>query len=621
MFRYLALIWNTASSSQTDAVDLLSRRLKALPSQWREVLDHDGMRVLCVNIRPGSLEPHALANKSGVVLGTALKRSANPEDDTLSPKATLGPQETEAIVESQGRWLITHCWGNYVALIGDRDARRKFVVKDPTGNLPCFSTQFRGATLLFSCIADCIDLQLPAFTMDRSYLASRLIDGGTGHEHSPLKEVAQIYRGERVVIDTSNEPASLHREFLWTPMQFEQSGNLIENPDAAARTMRATVRGATHSLAACHESLLLRLSGGLDSSIISGCLKDAPTRPRIACYTYFNPRGRSDERPWARLAAAHAGFEHIECAVKPEDLDLQALLQMPPSVEPPAPLEFLQRASMEKQLNADRGVTAIFTGDGGDSGFCSDSIAYALSEHIHRHGLSAQMFRLAAQIALLTQQSTWTVLTRSLRRSRTGSGAVIPKEMLLDGCRLVNPAMVAQFNPARQQGHPWFHGAGRVPGGLLRRIGMLVATPDIYNAALPARDTVPEIVSPLYSQPAIELLLRIPIDVHFEHGRDRGLARRAFEPEVPQSILQRRWKDRAPGFHDELVHRNLAFLREFFLEGVLVSEGLLDRKAVETALSSGPVKNNVFPGEIISHMGTEIWARQWLPSVQHRAVA
>lgn len=621
MFRYMAFVWNVASQSQTEAVDLLSRRLKSLSPQWREALDHDGLRVLCANIRTGSLEPHPLADKSGVVLGTVLRRNETPEDDTLSPKAILGTRETQSIVASQGRWLIDNCWGNYVAFIGDRDASRKVVVKDPTGSLPCFSTEFRGATVVFSCMADCIDLQLLAFTMNRSYLASRLIDGGGSHAHRPLNEVSQVYRGERIVIDTASEPASVSREFLWTPLRFAHSDRPVENPETAARWVRTTIRSATHSLAACHDSLLLRLSGGLDSSIISGCLRDVPTRPRIACYTYFNPRGRSDERPWARLAAQHAGFEHIECAVTPEDLDLKALLQMPPAVEPPSPLEFLQRASTEKQLNVDRSVTAIFTGDGGDSGFCSDSIAYALSEHIHRHGLSLQMFRLAAQIALLTEQSTWTVLTRSLRRLRSGSGAVLPKAMLRDTCRLVNPALFAAFTPATQLGHPWLRGVGRIPGGLLRRIGMLVATPDIYNAALPARDTVPEIVSPLYSQPAIELLLRIPIDVHFENGRDRGLARRAFEPEVPQAILQRRWKDRAPGFHDELVHRNQAFLREFFLDGVLVSEGLLDRKAVETALSSGPVKSPVFPGEIITHMGTEIWARQWLRSTQQRAVA
>jgi asparagine synthase (glutamine-hydrolysing) len=121
----------------------------------------------------------------------------------------------------------------------------------------------------------------------------------------------------------------------------------------------------------------------------------------------------------------------------------------------------------------------------------------------------------------------------------------------------------------------------------------------------------PEIVAPIYSQPMIELALRIPADVLFAGGQDRGLARLAFRGDVPQPILNRVWKDRAGNFHDEIIRRNRDWLREIFLDGVLVSEGLLDRVALERALTPGPVKSDVFPGELLRHLDTEIWARQW----------
>jgi hypothetical protein len=44
---------------------------------------------------------------------------------------------------------------------------------------------------------------------------------------------------------------------------------------------------------------------------------------------------------------------------------------------------------------------------------------------------------------------------------------------------------------------------------------------------------------------------------------------------------------------------------------VLVSEGFLDKAAVERALAPGPVKSHVFPGELLRHLDTEIWARHW----------
>jgi asparagine synthase (glutamine-hydrolysing) len=159
--------------------------------------------------------------------------------------------------------------------------------------------------------------------------------------------------------------------------------------------------------------------------------------------------------------------------------------------------------------------------------------------------------------------------------------------------------------------HPWFSHLPQVPWDVIRRLGVLVTTPEFYNVTDVARPE-PEIVSPLYAQPAVELFLRIPIHVHAEGGRDRGLARRAFAREVPEPILRREWKDRAPGFHSEVLLRNLDLIRELFLDGVLVKEGLLDRAAIEAALAPGPTKTAVLPVEIYRHLDVEIWARCWM---------
>ena len=89
-----------------------------------------------------------------------------------------------------------------------------------------------------------------------------------------------------------------------------------------------------------------------------------------------------------------------------------------------------------------------------------------------------------------------------------------------------------------------------------------------------------------------------------------GCPPRTFEP--PEQILQRQWKDRAPGFHSELLLRNLDLVRELFLDGVLVREGLLDRAAVEAAFAAGPSKSEVLPAEIYRHLDAEVWARYWM---------
>ncbi|MDY6946006.1 MAG: asparagine synthase C-terminal domain-containing protein, partial [Pseudomonadota bacterium] len=389
---------------------------------------------------------------------------------------------------------------------------------------------------------------------------------------------------------------------------------LIEDPELAARAMRNVVKATTSSLASLHRSLMLRLSGGLDSSIVAGCLKDAPTS-RFTAYTYFSPTGRSDERPWARLAAQHSGCEHIEYPLSPVELDLSLGLQMAPSLEPSPLLSFIQRSTVEQELAARTQATGMFNGDGGDSGFCSDSVTYALPEFLRNHGLTPGVFRLASQVALLTQRSSWNVLLHALRRRLTGETGT-PRKRILAASQLVSPHLQNDLSLTETVSHPWFEGLRRVPWGKVRRLGTLVTLPDYYNVATHADAEVPEVISPLYAQPVIELLLRIPIYTHFHRGRDRGLAREAFAAEVPEPILKRLWKDRAPGFHDQLLERQRRFLQETLLEGTLVRHGLLNRPLLEEVLSAGPSKNTVYPGEIFRHLDTELWARHWLQGAQ-----
>ena len=115
---------------------------------------------------------------------------------------------------------------------------------------------------------------------------------------------------------------------------------------------------------------------------------------------------------------------------------------------------------------------------------------------------------------------------------------------------MVSPEIKHAFQGHQSVSHPWFRGQRRVPWDTIRRIGTLMMAPDYYSVAVPADAPVPEILAPLYSQPVIEVLLRIPIHTHFHRGRDRGLARMAFVGEAPEPILRRLWKDRAPGFHE-----------------------------------------------------------------------
>jgi asparagine synthase (glutamine-hydrolysing) len=610
MFRYVALIWDAQDSQQVEAAQAATRRLKASASQWQEVLDRPRLRVLCTNIRSGSLEPHVLAGKAGVVLGSLFARRSDLEDEAPARACDLDEARSAAILNSRGEWLVRNGWGNYVAFIADPLTGNTCVVKDPCGSLPCFSTTFRGITVVFSAIADCMELGSLRFTINRRFLERRSYAGDMTQQWDALNEVTQIRRGEWVEFSPRVQPAMVGRRFLWNPIEFARTNEPLDDPSVAATALRSTLLSCTSTLAACHESALLRLSGGLDSSIVLGCVQSAPRRPRVLAYTQYTANSPLDPRRWARLAAEHAACEHLELESIAAGIDLAAIQEMAPTTEPFSTLMCLVTAPHEQSLMARQGATATFTGDGGDCAFGSFCIGEAATAYLRRHGPRPAVVRLAAESASILRQTTWHALKRALQMWLTGRSLTSLVALNREARTLLTEDVVRECE-ATPATHPWLAGLRHPPWEPISKLGVLLGTPDLYSGQAHPSVAAPEIVTPIYSQPLIELVLRIPADVLFTGGHDRGLARRAFRGDVAAPILNRLWKDRAGDFHEQLIRRNLDWLREIFLDGVLVGEGLLARAAVERALAPGLAKCEVFPGELLRHLDTEIWARRW----------
>ncbi len=611
MFRYLALIWDTDDSQQSEAALAITRRLKASRTQWLDALDRPGLRVLCTDICAGSLEPQLLAGQSGVVLGSLFTRRTDLHDDAPASPCMIDEARTAAIVDSHGEWLMRNAWGNYVAFVADPLTGHTWVLKDPCGSLPCFSTTCRGVSVVFSAMADCAELGSMRFTVNRRFLERRLYGGDMTLQFDALDEISQIRRGECVEFAPRRQPAIVARRFLWNPFTIARTSEPLGDPATAASALRNTLRSCTSTLGACHESVLLRLSGGLDSSIVLACLQAAPRRPNLLSYTQYVPDSPFDPRRWARLAAGHSGGEHVEIESTAASVRLSSILEMAPMAEPVSTLMCLVTAAHEQSLVVRQGASATFTGDGGDCAFGSFCIGEAATAYLRRHGPRLAVVRLAAESASILRQTTWHALKRALQMWITGRSLTSLSGLNHEARKLVTEDVVRECE-ATPAVHPWLDGMPHAPWEPISKLGMLLGTPDLYSSQMHPGAQGPQIVAPIYSQPFIELALRIPADVLFADGRDRGLARRAFRGDVAQPILNRLWKDRAGDFHDELIRRNLDWLREIFLDGVLVSEGLLDKAAVERALAPGVVKSEVFPGELLRHLDNEIWARQWM---------
>ena len=619
MYRFMALIWNRQAQSQEEEASLISLRLCAHSSQYRIALQAPGLLVLSAQSQNGCGN-HLLKRNCGIILGSIFERHKDLGDDSPSNLAVFNDRSTDTIIKSRGRALIADYWGNYVAILADEHRRSVLILKDPTGSLPCFMTSRRGISIAFSCLQDCLDLGVFPFTIDWAYVEARLASNGTDFSHGSLHEVSQIYRGQCLEISTNGAPSGT-RQLYWKPVSFSERANTLDNADLAAQALRACVRSACHTLAGCHSNILMRLSGGLDSSIVAGCLKHVASKPTITSYTHFSPHGRSDERRWAQLSAGSTGFSHVECECDPANISLESALQMAACVEPPSAAGCVVLGRMKLELAKQYPCTAVFSGDGGDSGLGAEAVRHVVDDFFRLRGLSFSAIGLAAAVALRTDTLIWRILKDSLRRKFRGSTMTDFRGRFLNQQSLTIQSLHSKGLSTKTFPHPWFSDYEDVPWHVIRRVGALIRTPEFYDPIRKSSVAAPLDIAPLYSQPVVELSLRIPLHIHFDQGVDRGLARKAFAGDVPMPILRRLWKDRSPGAFEAHAHANRGLLKEIVLNGSLAKSGLIDRVTIEAILEGDFSKGGYFVGELFALLDLELWIRHFTNVPIRRAAA
>lgn len=607
MFRYVGFLWHPEETTAWHRAAHLSRRLLATSSDWQIVADRPGMRVFAAGVIPGTTEVRPLPNDAGVVLGTLFDRNSDHTDASRCRAATLGLGEADRIVKSRGQELVSRYWGRYVAFLQDDQARASRVLRDPTGQIPCFRTKCAGVHIVFSSMLDCMELGLPKFTPNWKYVMARLSFSTGQADMTGLNEVQEIYGGQCVRFGADGEAAA----FYWNPIEIANSG-LLEDPSYAAHALRATTKACTHAWASRYDSVLLRLSGGLDSSIVLSCIADAVPAPKITCLTYFLPKGNSDERPWARMAAEPFDCEHLELPRDPAAIRFSDLLKVYPSVNPVCGgATFLELSEVERRIAHESRAGAVCTGNGGDSLLGASTRPQGATDYVRRHGLDWGLLRVVAELAPNERTSVWTVLGRALRDGLVKKECDFLKREVRKYRKLLAEEVFEQTLQDHYYPHPWFRGSATQPRGVVLLM-MLQAMPvDYYDQLLRTEYPGPEPLHPLNSQPIIELCLRIPSYIHNEHGRDRGLARRAFAPDVPAQVLRREWKDHGEGQPEATLMHNLAFAREMLLDGRLVSQGILDRRRLEESLRGAPGRETAAGNEVLDCLMVETWVRDW----------
>lgn len=600
MFRYIALIWKAGA----EAASAVSRRLAVGlegSADWRVVLDRPGLQVFSTGERPGVHQAYALDQGRGVVLGRLFSRHGPaPSADHFGKH----PGESAEAVRTSGQLLIDQYWGRYVAFLelGDGD---HCVLRDPSGTLPCFRMGHDGVEVVYSWLDDVLTAMplLPLPAVNWECLTAHMAFGElTGHA-TALEGITQVLAGELVHVGADRSKRSI---FLWKATDHAHRDR-FEDPAQASDALHQTVVHCVQSWAFCYDAILLRLSGGIDSSILVSCLAEGRTRTRVTCLNYHSPGADSDERHYARLAAAHAHRELVEFE-RDDSFRLEQVLDVALT---PSPISYLGRfgARRDAELASRIGARAMFTGAGGDQLFFEFHHWWPAADYLRIRGVDQGLPAAMMSAARLGKVSVWRAAGLALADRFRGH---LPPPLMQRPWALATEALWAPLRQAERFSHPALAETAGLPIGKLMQVQQLLHFGAYYDPYL--REAAPELVNPLLSQPLVELCLRIPTYLLTLGGRGRGLARHAFAGDLPPEITRRRSKGGMEELIDTILQHNIAFARQALLDGELVRQGLLDRGRVERALAGASGASAVRAGEIHMFIGVEAWLRRWSAS-------
>jgi asparagine synthase (glutamine-hydrolysing) len=454
----------------------------------------------------------------------------------------------------------------------------------------------------FSSMDEVLDLGLRPFEVNWAFLAAAVCMMRQHTHGTALREVSQVLGGECLELRGDR----LSRTFYWDSVQIANS-NIMEDPVEAAKALRYCVRDAVHAWASSYSGILLSLSGGLDSSIVFSCLRDAPTKPDITCFHYYPTGSDMDERGFARLVAKSGNHELIERA-RDSALSLEPLLHVQASHEPGNYLYFLEHSRLDAQLAAEHHAPAAFIGWGGDQLFFQERAFWAAGDYLHAHGLRPEVLRIAFDSAHMDRVSVWHVLREAFAQYVLRHRWNVRE----DAARfrpLIRAEVVEEVRSSAAYLYPPLCDSGGTPSGKLWHAHQLNSPWEFYDPL--GRPDDPERVAPLYSQPVIELCLRLPTYLLTRGGWNRAIARRAFHNDMPREIVNRRSKGGIEDHVRGILEHNRAFVRELLLDGHLVREGIVDRNALAAVLSGKATRIQASSGELFDYVGVEAWLRRW----------
>lgn len=606
-YNYLA-IYTREQSTRTLAMraNFLTKISKAL-NPWRTVHEDDKLIVLDQPDASRNAKVHRLTHDKGIILGylfTPKPDGSNTEPSLQAPQM-LSESDSRQIVDSKGLYLNQKFWGSYIAFISGQNEWH--IIRGPFSNMHCFCVEMGGLFIFFSDVRVLRLIDRCYFSVDWHFAAQFLKYTAPWTASTSIKGLLSLQHSQAFTVS----PKRLDN---WRFFDIENvyRGPLHTSTADLMNKLRNITFSTVESWSRVIPGALVHLSGGFDSSLLTGCLSRSRNIPNVSCLTYFyDANSYNDERAYARLTAHRAGFELLEHELQPDSFDF-SIYEHLSLIPDPVPINPDWRMPIRTQSIMDhKGLTAVLSGTGGDGIFGAYRGNMAAMDYAFEHGFNASSLKVAMRSAEVSNTSLWKALSAMVAAKFGHDGEYSAWLHDPESNWGINPEMARYIDEHRIIA-PWDNGAKPIPPA--KKLQLLEVMLILHHYSLADDLPVLEEIRPFLSQPIAEAWVEVPFYLLQYDGRERGLARKAFSDCLAPEVRLRQLKTVGGAAFDEAIKSNRRFFAEFLLDGVLMKQKILDRSALERGLSGPAEMTPTNYARLLLLAGAEAWARSWARS-------
>ncbi len=558
-----------------------------------------------------------LSNEDGsvwIVFNGEIYNFRDLREDLLQRGHTFKTRsDTEVIVhlyEDFGERCVEKLRGMFAFAIWDKRARSLFLARDRVGIKPLYYS-LSPRSLVFASEIKAL-LALPGLSpeinpqiLDR-FLTFYYVPG----DETIFRNIKKLSPGTTLTV---REGKLSHRQY-WD-LSFEPSP--IAARQAESRLLDILEESVSlHMISDVPVGFLL--SGGIDSTAMLGLAPKTQHTLRTFTIGFSYPQV-TDERPYARLAAARLGAEHRETSFNAQDfaafLPGYIHIMEEPVCEPPAVALYYVTHLAKPH------VKVLISGEGGDEAFAGYEnyrtllwlerakrllapASAALSRTLSASGPRASKFaplfsHSLGEFYLSRSSSPATYFNSSWRQ-------------------LYSPDLLASINKAASldpvsRFHYRSSGRGFDPLSRMLYVDTKTWLPDdlLIKADKMTMANSIELRVPLLDHKVLEFAASLPPQLKVRGFVTKYIAKRALASHVPREILHRK-KTGFPVPYALWLRRDLErWVRSILLEKRTVERGLFCKTAVEQLLFAN-LQTGCFSKEVFSLLILELWHRRFI---------